>query len=96
MKTNKIMNDIRQTTPPETKMQVDFAVAISNCIYDILEERGMSVKDLAKLMNKNESEVNLWLSGTYNLRLSDLSYISNVLNEDVIKVCSRNKEMASA
>ena len=39
----------------------------TNRIYDILESKGMSQKDFARLMGKTETEVSRWLSGTHNL-----------------------------
>ncbi len=39
MKTNRIMDDIRSTISPETKMQMELSVAIVNRIYEILESK---------------------------------------------------------
>ena len=39
----------------------------TNRIYDILESKGMSQKDFARLMGKTETEVSRWLSVTHNL-----------------------------
>ena len=55
MKTNRIMDDIRSTISPEMKPQMELSVAIANRIYDILEEKGMSQKDFARLMGKTET-----------------------------------------
>lgn len=53
MKTNKIMDAIRNTTPPtETNKQVDFCVAISNRIIDVMAEQGMKQRDLAKALGQ--------------------------------------------
>ena len=48
MKTNRIMDEIRSTISPEMKMQMEMSVAIANRIYEILEARGMTQKDLAR------------------------------------------------
>ena len=48
MKTNKIMDEFRRTISPETKMQMEMSVAIANRIYDILQAKGMSQKELAQ------------------------------------------------
>lgn len=52
MKTNKIMDAIRNTTTTETKKQVDFWVAISNRIIDVMAEQGMKQRDLAKALGQ--------------------------------------------
>ncbi len=94
MRTNKVMDEIRSTISSETKLQMEMSVAIANRIYDILETRGMSQKDLARLLGKTETEVSRWLSGTHNLTLATICKISSALGEDVVSV--PNKKMATA
>ena len=86
MKTNKIMDEIRSSISPEMKLQMEMSVAIANRIYEILETRGMSQKDLAKKLGKTETEVSRWLSGTHNLTLATICKISAALEADVVKV----------
>ena len=90
MKTNKIMDEIRAGISPEMKMQTELLVAIANRVYDILEERGMSQKEFARLMGKTETEVSRWLSGTHNLTISTICKISVALNEPIITVKTPN------
>lgn len=92
MKTNKIMDDIRSTMSPEMKLQMEMSVAIANRIYEILEAKGMTQKDLAKLLGKTETEVSRWLSGTHNLTLATICKISAALEADVVKVAERKQE----
>ena len=96
MKTNKIMDEIRSTISPEMKMQMELSVAIANRIYEILEARGMSHKDFARLMGKTETEVSRWLSGTHNLTMATICKISAALNADVVKVAEYELEPACA
>jgi ribosome-binding protein aMBF1 (putative translation factor) len=84
MKTNKLMDEIRETMTPEMKMQMELSVSIANRIYEILEEKGMSQKDFALLMGKTETEVSRWLSGTHNMTVSTIAKISTALGEDII------------
>ena len=86
MKTNKILDEIRRTISPELKMQMELSVAIANRIYDILEAKGLSQKDFAKMMGKTETEVSRWLSGTHNLTLATLCKISVALGHDIITI----------
>lgn len=69
-KINPIMQAIRETTPPEVSRQVDIAVRIANRVYELLEKKAMSQKDLAKKLGKTETEVSRWLSGTHNLTIA--------------------------
>ena len=96
MKTNEITDEIRKNIPPEMKMQMEFSVAIANRIYEILEEKGMTQKDFARLMGKTETEVSRWLSGTHNLTLATLCKISIALGENILEVTESHKELAMA
>ena len=83
-RTNYIMDEIRQTISPDMKIRMELSVAIANRIYSILEQRGLSQKDFARLMGKTETEVSRWLSGSHNLTISTISKITSVLGEDII------------
>ena len=94
MKTNKIMDEIRSSISPEMKMQMEMSVAIANRIYEILEARGMTQKDLAKRLGKTETEVSRWLSGTHNLTLATICKIFAALETEVVKVADYELETA--
>ena len=85
MKTNKILDEIRGHISPDVKKQLEISVSLANRIYDILEAKDMSQKDLAKLLGKTETEVSRWLSGTHNLTIATIAKISVALGEDIIK-----------
>ena len=57
MRTNRIMDEIRSTITPEMKLQMEMSVAIANRIYEILEAKGMTQKELAQKLGKTETEV---------------------------------------
>ena len=84
MKTNPLMDKIRQSTPPEINLQVEMAVRIANRVYDILEERNMTQRDFAQLVGKSENEVSRWLCGTHNLTLATIAKMSVALGEDLL------------
>lgn len=85
MKTNKILDEIRGHISPDVKKQLEISVSLANRVYDILEAKGMSQKDLAKLLGKTETEVSRWLSGTHNMTIATIAKISVALGEDIIK-----------
>ena len=82
------MEMIRQQAPPEVQKQVDMCVAIANRVYDLLEERGMSQRDLARALGKTETEVSRWLSGTHNLTVATIAKMAAVLGDDIITATS--------
>lgn len=96
MKTNKLMDEIRSTISPEMKLQMELSVAIANRIYEILEAKGMTQKDFARLMGKTETEVSRWLSGTHNLTMATICKISAALDEDIVKVADFELEPTMA
>ena len=86
MKTNRILQAIREETSPEMKKQMELSVAIANRIYAILEQRGLSQKEFSRMMGKTETEVSRWLSGMHNLTIGSIAKIATVLDEDIISV----------
>ncbi len=78
------MQEIRETTPPDVNRQVELSVLIANRVYDLLEKKGMSQKDLAKKLGKTETEVSRWLSGTHNLTLSTIAKLSLALEDAIV------------
>lgn len=83
-KVNALMEECRRLVTPEIQKQVDLCVAIANRVYDLLEQKGMSQKDLAKKLGKTETEVSRWLSGTHNLTLATIAKLSVALDDDII------------
>lgn len=88
------MEMIRQQTPPEVQKQVDLCVAIANRVYDLLEEHGMSQRDLARALGKTETEVSRWLSGTHNLTIATIAKMAAVLGDDIITATSSTRYKA--
>lgn len=85
MQNNPIMEEVRKRyLTPEIQKQVDMQVMIANRIYDLLEQKGMSQKDLAQKLGKTETEVSRWLCGTHNMTMATLAKIAVALNDDLI------------
>ena len=81
---------------PEMKRQMEMSVKIANRIYEIMEEKGLSQKDLARLFGKTETEVSRWLSGTHNMTMATIAKISEALGADIIQVTSKVKRKKEA
>lgn len=96
MKTNKLMDNIRQSMTPEMKRQMELSVKIANRIYEIMEEKGLSQKDLALLLGKTETEVSRWLSGTHNMTMATIAKISEALDTDIISITSSRRKKVHA
>ena len=87
-RTNQIMDEIRKTMMPEMIIQTELSVSIANRIYECLEQRNMTQKDLARMMGKTETEVSRWLSGTHNFTIATIAKITKVLGEAIIQPTS--------
>lgn len=82
----KLFRQIVDETPAELKTQLRFSDSIAEKLDNLLKERGMSQRDLAKNTGKTEAEVSRWLGGTHNFTLRTLAKISTALGEDLITV----------
>lgn len=82
----KLFRQIVDETPAELKTQLRFSDSIAEKLDNLLKERGMSQRELAKNTGKTEAEVSRWLGGTHNFTLRTLAKISTALGEDLITV----------
>lgn len=81
-----MFSDMQKNIPNELKVQIDLSFAIADKIANVLEERGMTNKEFAKLVGKTEAEVSRWLGGTHNFTLKTIARISSALDCEIIKV----------
>lgn len=93
MLVNPLMEEIRKNTPPEVNKQVDLQVMIANRVYDLLEEKGWSQKDLAERLGKSETEVSRWLCGTHNITMATLAKLAVALDDDIIVATTKKRRL---
>jgi DNA-binding Xre family transcriptional regulator len=86
MKTSALFQQALSEVPNDLKIQIDLSFAISDKLASILEERGMSQKEFARMVGKTETEVSRWLGGTHNFTLKTIAKISSVLECNLISV----------
>ncbi len=78
---------------PESEQFVKKNLDIVDEIFALMEEKGLSSqKELAKLLNKRESEISKLLSGLQNLTLRSITNLEVALGEDIIMTCSKAKK----
>ena len=66
MKRSSILEKRRQQVKPEARASVALSFRIVDRIREILEEKGLKQKDLAKRLGKSEAEISKWMRGTHN------------------------------
>lgn len=86
MKRSSIIEARRQKISPEVKHRVDLSFLVVDRIHNLLTQRGMKQKDLAILLDKNESEISKWMRGTHNFTLDTISQIEKALGEPILQV----------
>jgi len=91
MKKNPRFEERRRSIPKEIDIFVNRSFDIVDRIHEILKLKSLSQKDLADLLDKKESEVSKWMTGTHNFTLKTLVKIEDVLGYPIIKVI--NKEI---
>ena len=70
--------------PSDIQKDVIKSIDIANEIYKTLKEKEMSSADLARLLNKSESEISKWLTGTHNFTFKTIKKIEVALGEDLL------------
>lgn len=83
MKKSKIMEMCQKLVTPEIERNVEYSMFIADRIFDILDQKGMTQREFAKRLNKNESEISAWLTGTHTFTTKTLSKIEIALGERI-------------
>lgn len=82
--------------PEETKIFVDKYADIIVRVNQLLEEKGLSQKDLAEKMDKAPSEISKWLKGEHNFTLRSIAKLEAELGETILYVPQRKTIVASS
>ncbi len=67
--------------------------AIADRIEEILIEKNMTHRELAKKLGKSEAEISKWMRGNHNFTLRTLSKIEDAIDTDLISVTGKTKEI---
>ncbi len=82
----KESQDMKSAAPPKLMTQAELALAISERIAELMQEKGLSKKEFADALGKRPSEVTRWLSGHHNFRLSTLAMLSVFFGQSIVEV----------
>ena len=77
---------IAARAPKQTKQFTTKMLDVADRIHALTEAKEMSSKDLALALNKEEAEVNLWLTGRHDLELMMIIRLEEVLGQDILVV----------
>ena len=79
-------NRIVESIPDEIHKEVDMEMAVSNRIYELMQEKGLSKAEFARIIGKRPCEITKWLSGQHNFTLSTLAMLSSFFGQPIITV----------
>lgn len=81
-----ILQDSLDSITPQERAAFDLNFSISEKIYQILQEKGMTKRDLARLTGKKESEVSRWFSFGHNFTCKTIALIQMSLGVTIVQV----------
>ncbi len=79
-------DEMLANTSPAVQQEVSMEFAISNRIYELMTECGLSKLQFAQALGKRPSEVTKWLSGQHNFTIKTLSLLSSFFGESLISI----------
>lgn len=85
---DKIFQEQLEKVTPEIRKEMDWSAEIVKRIEQILEEKGMTQRELASKIGCNETQIVRWTRGFPNYTLSTLAKLSVALGEDLIGTSS--------
>lgn len=83
---NRIFQEVLDETPKEVEIFVRLYGDLVQRIHELMEEKGISRKELAERMEKSPSEISKWLNGEHNFTLRSIAKLSAELGEPLLVV----------
>ena len=71
---------------PKERAEARLSFQISNRLDFLMQEKGLSKKQLADAIGKRPSEITRWLSGEHNFTISTLAMLSSFFGQPIITV----------
>ena len=83
---NPLFRQCLAEIPAQQRAEYELCQMIADRIDEILKQKHLTQRDLARLTGKSESEISKWLTGRHNFTMKTLSLISTALATPVIRV----------
>ncbi len=84
--TSGILANLLDKISDEQQHVVDRKMMIAQKIYLVMQQKNISKKQLAEMLEVQPSVVTKWLSGTHNFTLETLARIEHTLGVDLLNV----------
>lgn len=88
---SEILSDLFAEVTPKEQKRTDIRMLLAAKIKDGMNAKGWRNRQLAEALNKKDSVISKWLSGTHNFTSDTLSDIGDVLDIKLLDVESKKK-----
>ncbi len=85
-RTAKTLSEMLGPIPEAVKNEVDLSFQISDRIYELMLERGITKKQFADALGRRPSEITKWLSGQHNFTIATIGMLSAFFGQPIISV----------
>ena len=85
-RTAKSLEEMLGPIPESLQQETELSFQISDRIYELMQQRGLTKKQFADALGKRPCEVTKWLSGQHNFTIATLSMLSTFFRQPVIAV----------
>ena len=85
-RTTKSLEELLGPIPESLQKETELSFQISDRIFELMQERGLSKKQFADALGKRPCEVTKWLSGQHNFTIATLGALSAFFGQPIITV----------
>lgn len=85
-RTARTLEEMLGPIPESIRKETELSFEISDRIYALMNERGLSKKQFADALGRRPSEITKWLSGEHNFTIATLAMLSTFFGQPIITV----------
>lgn len=85
-RTAKSLMEILGSIPEPIMKETDLSFEISDRIFELMKERGLSKKQFAEALGRRPSEITKWLSGQHNFTIATLGMLSSFFGKPIVTI----------
>ncbi len=85
-RTVKSLEEMLGPNPEPRMKETELSFEISDRIFELMNERGLSKKQVADALGRRPSEITKWLSGRHNFTISTLGMLSTFFGQPIVTV----------
>ncbi len=85
-RTTKSLEEMLGPIPEPIMKETELSFEISDRIYEVMNERGLSKKQLADALGRRPSEITKWLSGQHNFTIATIVMLSTFFGQPIVTV----------